>query len=262
MMLCQFKKNSVFIFLLLSFFFFLSPSFLAQSSNKNPKKELENKKKRINDEIKEINSILSKTKANKKSSIGNLVTINLRLQKRQDLINTISAELKNVESDIFQNENKQIQLKNNLIKLKNEYARMLVFAQRNKDAYSTLMFIFASSDFNQAYSRLKYMQQYSEYRKKQALEIISNQNQITAYIIELNDHRHKKNLLLGNEEEEKQVIKFEKVEQEQVLSELQKKEKQLKAELQKKKEAALQLQLDIRKLIEDPGLVSEYLKIN
>ena len=98
------------------FSFFLSSSFLAQSSNKNPKKELENKKKRINDEIKEINAILSKTKANKKSSIGNLVTINLRLQKRQDLINTIGAELKSVESDIFQNENKQIQLKNNIIK--------------------------------------------------------------------------------------------------------------------------------------------------
>ena len=71
----------------------------------------------------------------------------------------IGAELKSLESDIFQNENKQIQLKNNLIKLKKEYARMLVFAQRNKDAYSTLMFIFASTDFNQAYSRLKYMQQ-------------------------------------------------------------------------------------------------------
>ena len=210
MMLSYYKKNSVVIFLLLFFSFFLTSSFLAQSSNKNPKKELENKKKRINDEIKEINSILSKTNANKKSSIGNLVTINLRLQKRQDLINTISAELKSVESDIFQNENKQIQLKNNLIKLKKEYARMLVFAQRNKDAYSTLMFIFSSSDFNQAYSRLKYMQQYSEYRKKQAIEIISIQKQISFDIMELNEQLHQKNLLLGNEEEEKQVLKSEK----------------------------------------------------
>ena len=251
MMLSYYKKNSVVIFLLLFFSFFLTSSFLAQSSNKNPKKELENKKKRINDEIKEINSILSKTKANKKSSIGNLVTINLRLQKRQDLINTISAELKSVESDIFQNENKQIQLKNNLIKLKKEYARMLVFAQRNKDAYSTLMFIFSSFDFNQAYSRLKYMQQYSEYRKKQAIEIISIQKQISFDIMELNEQLHQKNLLLGNEEEEKQVLKSEKKEQEQVLTELQKKEKQLKAELQKKKQAALQLQLDIKKLIEE-----------
>lgn len=245
------KKNSVIIFFLLSFFFFLSSSILAQYPVKNPKKELENKKKRINDEIKEINSILNKTKANKKSSIGNLVTINLRLQKRQDLINTISTELKNLESDIFENENKQIKLRNNLIKLKKEYARMLVFAQRNKDAYSTLMFIFASSDFNQAYSRLKYLQQYSEYRKKQAIEIISTQNQISVYIIELNEQLHQKNQLLGNEEEEKQVLKSEKKEQEQVLTELQKKEKQLKAELQKKKQAALQLQLDIKKLIEE-----------
>lgn len=245
------KKNSVLIFFLLTFFFFSSFSILAQYPLKNPKKELENKKKRINDEIKEINSILNKTKANKKSSIGNLVTINLRIQKRQDLINTISAELKNLESEIFENENKQIKLRNNLIKLKKEYARMLIFAQRNKDAYSTLMFIFASSDFNQAYSRLKYMQQYSEYRKKQALEIISTQKQISEYIIELNENLNQKNHLLGSEEEEKKVLKSEKKEQEQFLTELQKKEKQLKSELQKKKQAALQLQLEIKKLIED-----------
>ena len=138
------------------------------------------KKKKINDEISEINSLLSETKANKKSSIGALVNINMKLEKRQDLINTINAQIRELTKEIKQNEKLADQLKQNLIKLKTEYARMIVFAQRNQDAYSALMFIFSSESFSQAYSRLKYMQQYSEFRTKQATEIINTQSLLLA----------------------------------------------------------------------------------
>lgn len=227
---------------------FVSP-FLSQN-NKNPKKELENKKKKINDEINEINSMLNETKANKKSSIGALVNINIRLEKRLDLINTINAQIRELNKEIKQNDLQIQQLKNNLEKLKREYARMIIFAQRNQDAYSALMFIFSSDNFNQAYSRLKYMQQYSEFRKKQAAEIISTQTLLLSKLNELKEQRHEKNVLLGNEEEEKQILSSEKNEQEQVLTELQKKEKELKAELEKKKQDAIQLQLAIKRMIE------------
>lgn len=244
------KKNKV--LLSLSFVFLLAFTFplQAQHNSKNPKKDLENKKKRINEEIKEINSMLSETKANKKSSIGVLVNINMKLEKRQDLINTINAQIGIINKEIKQNEQESDQLRNNLEKLKKEYARMIVFAQRNQDSYSILMFLFAADNFNQAYSRLKYIQQYSEFRKKQALEIIQTQTQLIAKLTELKEQRHEKNVLLGNEEVEKKSLKTEKVEQEEILTVLQKKEKELKAELEKKKEDAIQLQIAIHKLIE------------
>jgi septal ring factor EnvC (AmiA/AmiB activator) len=222
----------------------------AQHNGKHSKKDLENKKKRINDEIREINSLLSETKANKKSSIGALVNINMKLEKRQDLINTINAQIRELNADILQNENETAQLKRSLEKLKKEYAAMIVFAQRNQDSYSLLMFIFAAENFTQAYSRLKYMQQYSEFRKKQALEIISTQTQLIAHLKDLKDQRQEKNELLGVEQIEKKNLSSEKHEQEQVLTELQKKEKELKNELEKKKEDAVQLQAEIKRLIE------------
>ena len=127
---------------------------------------------------------------------------------------------------------------------------MVVFAQRNQDSYSVLMFVFAADNFNQAYTRLKYIQQYSEFRKKQAIEIINTQTKLLAKLNELKDQRQEKNMLLGNEKVEKKQLSSEKSEQEQVLTELQKKEKELKTELEKKKEDAVQLQIAIRKLIE------------
>jgi len=239
---------------LLVFFIFigmgLSVPVFAQRTVKNTKKELENKKKKINEEIKQINNLLSETKANKKSSIGALVNINIKLERRQDLINTINAQIAELNREIKQNEAQVDQLKNNLEKLKKEYARMIVYAQRNQDAYTALMFVFAAESFNQAYSRLKYMQQYSEFRRKQATEIINTQTRLLAKINELTAQRREKNILLGNEEEEKKVLSAEKQEKEHILSDLQRKEKELKGELEKKKQAALQLQLAIRRMIE------------
>lgn len=250
MILFRYRRNK--LLLLATFVFsivFVSPVF-SQHNSKNSKRDLENKKRKINDEIKEINSMLSETKANKKSSIGALVNINMKLEKRQELINTINLQLIEVNRDIKRNENESLQLKNNLEKLKKEYAQMIVFAQRNQDAYSVLMYIFAAENFNQAYSRLKYMQQYSEFRKKQAIEIINTQTSLLAKLNELKVQRHEKNVLLGNEQEEKKQLSGEKSEQEQVLTDLQKKEKELKTELEKKKEDAVELQLAIKRLIE------------
>jgi len=250
MILFRYKRNKL---VLLAAFIcsvvFVFPAY-AQHPSKNSKRDLEKKKQKINEEIREINTMLSETKANKKSSIGALVNINMKLEKRQELINMINLQLSELNKDIKRNENESLQLRNSLEKLKKEYAQMIVFAQRNQDAYSALMYIFAAESFNQAYSRLKYMQQYSEFRKKQAIDIINTQTTLDAKLKELIDQRREKNALLGNEQEEKMQLSGEKTEQEQVLTELQKKEKELKAELEKKKEDAVQLQLSIKRLIE------------
>lgn len=223
----------------------------AFSQTKAPqnKQTLENKKKKLNEEINEINSLLSETKAGKKTSLNQLVAINKKISIREELINTIMAEISQLNRGIKQNEKEINKLKENLAKLKAEYARMIYFAQRNRDSYSRLVFIFASGDFNQAYMRLKYFQQYSQFRKKQAQEILDAQALLIVKVNELKEKRHEKNVLLGNEEEEKGNLNKEKQDQEVVLNELQQKEKDLKEELEKKKRDAENLQNAIKKLI-------------
>lgn len=249
MILFKYRKNKLALLAaLVCSIVFASPVF-SQHNSRNSKRDLENKKRKINDEIKEINSMLNETKANKKSSIGYLVNINMKLEKRQELINTINLQIRQLDKDIRKNEAESELLKASLEKLKKEYAQMIVFAQRNQDAYSVLMYIFAAESFNQAYARLKYMQQYSEFRRKQALEIINTQTSLLAKLNELKLQRRQKNQLLGNEQEEKVQLSSEKMQQEQVLTELQKKERELKSELEKKKEDAVQLQLEIKRLI-------------
>jgi murein hydrolase activator len=247
----KFRKNkqTVLLFLLI-LCCFTNPDY-AQAQAKNSKKELENRKKRINEEINQINSLLKETKASKRNSLGVLVNINVKLEKRQELINTINSEIRALDKEIGVNETESKRLKQNLERLKKEYARMILVAQRNQDAYTSLMFVFAAEDFNQAYARLKYMQQYSGFRKKQASEIIETQTVLIEKLNMLKEQRQEKSSLLGNEQSEKRNLDKERIEQEEVLTELKKKEKDLKSKLEKKKEDAIQLQLAIKRMIEE-----------
>jgi septal ring factor EnvC (AmiA/AmiB activator) len=233
------------------FFIGLQSSFVAQTkAQQQSQKELQNKKNKLNDDIKQLNMQLSQTKASKKSQINTIVVINTKLKMREELIGTINDQLSQINASIKQNVTEINVLKSNLDKLKAEYAKMIYFAQRNQDSYTKIMFLFSSGNFNQAYMRIKYFQQYAAFRKKQAQEIVATQNVITGKLNELEGQRHEKNVLLGNEKEQKQQLDGEKQQQEIVLSELQQQEHELKKELEKKKRDAENLQIAIRKLIE------------
>jgi septal ring factor EnvC (AmiA/AmiB activator) len=243
------KSNSIFVCLFI-FFFSFPLEFVSQTKGQPSQKDLQNKKNKLNDDIKQLNSQLSQTKANKKSQINTIVVINTKIKVREELINTINAELNQIESRIKSNVAEVNSLNANLEKLKNEYAKMIYFAQRNQDSYTKIMFLFSAGDFNQAYMRIKYFQQYAAFRKKQADEIVHTQNILQNKLSELEAQRHEKNVLLGNEKVEKTQLDGEKQQQELVLNELQQQEKELKAELEKKKKDAENLQIAIKRLIE------------
>lgn len=250
MTLSRSKKRISTAILALFFFTWIPYSTLHAQKNKPSQKDLLDKKNRLNDDIRQLNSQLSKTKASKKSQINTIVVINTKLKVREELISTINAELAQVNRDIKQNQLEINTLVASLEKLRAEYAKMIYFAQRNQESYTRLMFVFAAGDFNQAYMRLKYFQQYTAFRKKQAVEIEATQAMLAGKLKVLEEKRHEKNVLLGNEKEEKANLDKEKVEQEDVLSEIQQREKELKAELEQKKRDAENLQLAIKKLIE------------
>lgn len=245
------KSKLVFAGALALCFLFAQPLRAQKGKPRTTSQDLQLKKKKLDEELKQLSSMLTATRSAKTKSYGDLANINIKIEKRQGLINLINAEIAALNHEIKQNEEQVQRLRNSLEKLKKEYARMILFARRNQDSYNNMMFIFAAENFNQAYARLKYMQQYSDFRKKQAAEIVNTQNELLKKIDELKEQRRQKNILIGNEEEEKKVLNEEKAEKEILLNDLQKKEKNLKQELEKRKQAAAQLQKAIRRLIDD-----------
>ena len=91
----------------------------------------------------------------------------------------------------------------NLKKLEDEYAKMLYYTYRSMYSYDIWAFIFSSSSFNQAYKRVKYLNQYSDNRKNQAQLILNTKNEYITSIsnleyqkIELNEVKENKQLLI------------------------------------------------------------------
>jgi septal ring factor EnvC (AmiA/AmiB activator) len=224
---------------------------LQQSLFAQSKKELENKKKQLQKEIKQTESLLEETKKSKKLSLNQLVTLNKKISVREQLIQTIQAEIRIAEKQIKENKDVITSLENDLQKLKEEYARMIYYAYKNQDAYSRIMFVFSAQDFSQAYRRLKYMQQYSYYRQKQAEMIEKTQELLNKKNAELEDKKRQKQQLLGIEEQEKQVLAKEKSEQEKTLTQLQEQEKELLKKIREKEQEQKQLQLAIQRIIEE-----------
>ena len=147
------------VFFIFTFILIAGTTF-AQSSS-----ELKRRKESLTREIEMLRKSQNKVVNNKRLSLRQINVLNAQIRLRQEKITTINSEVRLLDNQISENSNNVRSLQSQLNRLKKEYAAMILFAFRNQSSYSKLMFIFASTDFNQAYKRLKYLQQFGDYRR-------------------------------------------------------------------------------------------------
>lgn len=234
------------LYRLLLFLFFIgyTATVSAQSSS-----ELKRKKEAIQREIDLLQKNAAKAANNKKLTLGQINALNAKIRLMQNKISVINSEIKNLDSQIHENTNIVHNLKGQLGTLKKEYASMIRFAQRNRNAYDKMMFIFASKDFNQAYKRIKYLQQFGQYRKKQAGYIQGKEKDLSYRIVVLDKNLKAKSSLLHEQENEKNKLGRNKSEQAVVLNTYSKQEKQLKQDIAAKVRLQIQIDRNIRAAI-------------
>jgi septal ring factor EnvC (AmiA/AmiB activator) len=215
------------------------------------RKELENRRKKLNKEIEKVNDLLFKTKKEKTSALDDLKDINQKITVRERLIETIELETKELLKEINSNKHKLNKLNKELTVLKDDYADMVVKSYKSKSQQSKTMFLLSSKSFHQAYKRLKYMEQYKNYRKKQGEEIALKSVEIKAVNDSLKKQKKAKELLITSEQKQKKEIEGDKKEQEGLVSKIKKQESKYKRELEKKIKEEKALAKKIDKLIRD-----------
>jgi septal ring factor EnvC (AmiA/AmiB activator) len=198
-------------------------SVFAQTSD-----ELKRRKNKLTEELQQLNREYEETASNKKVSLRQLNNLKIQINLRQEKIANINAEVRNLDNQISESNNTVHNLQSQLDQLKKEYAGMVLFAYRNQSAYNKLMFIFASKDFNQAYRRLKYLQQFGTYRERQAGYIQGTQKELHVKINELDKDKKEKSNLLTEQEKEKAELGKAKSNQVKVITDLSKHQGELK----------------------------------
>jgi murein DD-endopeptidase MepM/ murein hydrolase activator NlpD len=151
---------------------------------------------------------------------------------------------------IDQNKKQIADLEASLESLKDDYAKMIRFAQKNSSAEDRLMYIFASQDFYQATSRIKYLQQIARYRENQAKEIVATQSDLDQLNLKLLSVINEKDALLKNEEQTRKDLSQDVVAQKTAVEGLQQEEKGLLQKLREQEKQREKLNKEIQRIIE------------
>jgi len=215
----------------------------------NDKNKLQSRKSKLEREIIEMNRELEQTQKNKSANVNQLVLINKKINKREELIQEIEQEVGSIESQVSSMSDTINRITINLKNLKDEYARLIYSTYRNRSAYNRLMFIFSSHNFNQAYKRLKYLQQYTGYRKSQVNSITETQRMLATKKLELEKRKSSKLTLKHTREQERNLLADEKNQKDEKVKNLTSQEKKLLVKLRNNEVALNKLQVAIEAII-------------
>ena len=147
-------------------FFLLLTSFGMAQLNSARQKTLENQKKRLQEEIKQINTILFKNTKKEKSLLSQVEDLNIKISVRNDLVKVNNQQANLLTQQINVNQRNITDLRKELEVLKKDYAEMIQKSYKSKSSQNRLMFLFSSEEFLQAYKRVQYMKQYAQFQKK------------------------------------------------------------------------------------------------
>ena len=212
-------------------------------------KKLEAQKLSIQKEIKKINILVSENKKKTKTLLDNIEDVELKISVRNKLIEINNQQSNNLSNQIKNQNNKIYDLEIDLNNLKAEYATIVSNSYKKRSSKIKLMFLFASRDFNQAFSRFQYFKQYSTFRKDQANKITVTQQNLTSLIDTLENNRKQRQLIVDENNKIKKELEDEKQMKNSLFKNLEKTNKNYLAEIRKKEKESKLIDNEIQKLI-------------
>jgi septal ring factor EnvC (AmiA/AmiB activator) len=225
--------------------------FLTVLANGQSLDELRKKKQKTNEDIKYTTKLLEEARKNEKQTLNKYKILDKQIELRTTLITGINSEVGVLADFIDQNAWLVSSLNSDLDELKKEYANMILFAQKNQTNYSKLLFVLSSNSFNQAYKRIMYMRQYTEYRKRQAELIQWIRDLIQVKVSRLVTQRSEKESLLQAKKKEADQLNNEKKQQGKYLTTLQQKQKEFERKLREQQKIESQLSREIQRIIDE-----------
>jgi septal ring factor EnvC (AmiA/AmiB activator) len=248
-----------------NFLLFFFGCLLSFSSFSQTKDELKKQKTELEKEISYTAELLSKTKKNKTKSLNYLKVLKSQIKSKEQLLITLHVEIalinkqiQKTEVSIIDTEEYILKSEENLQNLKDEYAKMIYAAFKQKGSRNDLIFIISSDDFNQAYKRIIYLKQYTKFRENQSHKIIESQQELTVKKEKLVQQKDRlieesaiKGYLVTSKKDELESVNATKDEKEHLVIKLSKSERLFKKKIQDKQKKSKALDDKLRKIIEE-----------
>ncbi|WP_297796849.1 peptidoglycan DD-metalloendopeptidase family protein [uncultured Eudoraea sp.] len=237
----QYSTYLVFILILL-----LSSSAQGQT---NEQKVLETRREQLQKEIDDINRLLFAEKKQKGSVLDQMEVLDQKINVRQQLIRVTNQQANLLNRQINANIRNISKLREDLDALKEEYALMIQKSYQNRSQQSRLMFLLSSENFFQAFKRLQYMKQYTQFRKQQGMDILQKTDELTKLNKDLTEQRKVKQVLIAQNTKAKGELLTEIKAQKALLKTIRENESSYASAIRKKKQEARKIDKQIEKLI-------------
>jgi murein hydrolase activator len=195
------------------------------------REELEKQRAALKKEMEQTQKLLNSNKAKTKESLVKWKLINDKLNLQNRLIENISKDINLLDNTISTNQ-REINRYNKLLDtLKEEYAKSMVYAYKNRNNYDFLSFIFSAASFNDAIKRIAYLKYYRDYREKQGENILRTQELRRQKLNELGSIKEKKSEVLQIKDKEAAALETQKQEKDKIVNDLKKEGKELNNQL-------------------------------
>ena len=232
-------------------FFALGLGQLKAQQTSKQQKELEAQRIRLKKEIRQINTILFKNSKTRKNALTEVEDLQVKLNVRSELIKVTNQQANLLTSKIRINEKNISVQRKELEDLKTEYANLIRKSYESKSLQNRLMFLFSSENFLQAYKRLRYLKQYTRYRRRQG-KAISEKTKLLQQLNQiLSNEKADKILLIEENRIVQREIEKEKKEQNSLIKNLERRQKKLASQISKKEKQQRAIDREINRLIRE-----------
>lgn len=211
--------------------------------------KLRQQRKQLQQEIKQINSLLFSNTKKKKSALNEVEDLAVKINLRQRLIRVTNEEANRLTQQINVNQRSIDRQRKELADLKADYADMIRYSYASKSGQSRLMFLFSSESFLQAYKRFQYLKQYAAFRKKQGVLIAEKTQTLQALNKTLLAQKVRKEALVKENRAVQNSLSEERLEQKELVTALKKRERSLESQIRKKQKQIAAYDIEIQRLI-------------
>lgn len=220
-------------------------------SQSKKQQELEERRQELRREIKQINDLLFKNQSQKKSQTSLIEDLSYKVSVRQNLIKITNQQANLLTREINANQKKITELREELKILKDNYAKMIVTSYKSKSEQSRIMFLLSSSNFQQAYKRVQYINQYAEYQKEQGEAIKIKTAQLQDTNKDLLRQKADKQKLIDENRVAQRELEAELKQQQSLMASINKNLNNYTSQIREKQREADKIDREIEKIIRE-----------
>jgi len=202
---------------------------------KSSREDLEKQRKELKAEIENQEKLLKDIKKTTTENLVQLRAIDTKMALQDKVLDNIGRDINILDNNIYTSQREINKLNLLLDTLKQEYAKSMVYAYKNRSSYDFINFIFSANNFNDAIKRIAYLRSYRSYREMQGENILRTQQLLRLRINELSGNKQKKNVVLEEKNKEMDELEKQKVKKDQIVNQLKSKGKEIASQIANKK---------------------------